>query len=72
MMNYCFPFFKDLENCPKMTMVKFPKKIIIKAMKDISKNKFDYYDECMEEIMDNLVNKLTTKKIFKYLLEFIK
>jgi hypothetical protein len=53
-------------------MVKFPKKIIIKAMKDISKNKFDYYDECMEEIMDNLVNKLTTKKIFKYLLEFIK
>ena len=72
MMNYCFPFFKDIENCPKMTMVKFPKKIVIKAMKDISKNKFDYYDECMEEIMDNLVNKLTTKKIFKYLLEFIK
>jgi hypothetical protein len=69
MMNYCFPFFKDLENCPKTTMVKFPKKIIIKAMNDISKNKFDYYDECMEEIMDNLVSKLTTEKIVQYLLE---
>lgn len=71
MMNYCFPFFKDLENCPKMTMVKLPKKIIIKAMKDIEKNKFDYYDECMEEIMDNLVNKLTTEKIINYVLNCI-
>lgn len=69
MMNYCFPFFKDLENCPKKTMVKFPKKIIIKAMNDISKNKFDYYDECMEEIMDNLVSKLTTEKMAQYLFE---
>ena len=69
MMNYCFPFFKDLENCPNMTMVKFPKKIIIKAMNDIEKNKFDYYDECMEEIMDNLVSKLTTEKMTQYLLE---
>jgi len=69
MMNYCFPLFKDLENCPKKTMVKFPKEIIIKAMNDISKNKFDYYDECMEEIMDNLVSKLTTEKMAQYLLE---
>jgi len=71
MMNHCFPFFKDLKNCQKMTMVKFPKKIIIKAMKDIEKNKFDYYDECMEEIMDNLVNKLTTENIINYVLNCI-
>jgi len=71
MMNYCFPYFKDLENCPKMTMVKLPKKKIIKAMKDIHSNKFDYYDEFMEELMDNLVNKLTTKKITEYILNCI-
>jgi hypothetical protein len=38
-------------------------------MNDISKNKFDYYDECMEEIMDNLVSKLTTEKMAQYLFE---
>lgn len=70
-MNYCFPYFKDLENCPKMTMVKLPKKKIIKAMQDLHSNKFDYYDEFMEELMDILVDKLTTKAMTKYVLNCI-
>lgn len=70
MMNYCFPYFKELEKCPPLTMFRLPKDLIIKVMEDIKSNKFDYYDECMEEIMDNLVNKLTTEKMAQYLLEF--
>lgn len=71
MMNYCFPYFKDLENCPSQTMFRLPKKLIIKGMKDLHSSKFDYYDDFMEEIMFNLVTKLTTKKMFEYILEFI-
>jgi len=70
MMNYCFPYFKELKDCPPLTMFRLPKKLIIKAMEDIEFNRFDYYDDAMSEIMDNLVNKLTTEKMAQYLLEF--
>ena len=68
MMNYCFPYFKGLEECPKMTMTKLPKKQIIMAMRDLHNNCFNYYDEFMEELMYILINKLTTKKIAEYVL----
>ena len=70
MMNYCFPYFKELKDCPPLTMFRLPKNLIIKAMEDIEYNRFDYYDDAMSEIMDNLVNKLTTEKMAQYLLEF--
>lgn len=72
MMNHCFPLFKDIKDCPKMTMVKFPKKKIIKAMHDLDLNKFDYYDEFMEELMEIVANKLTTEKMITYVLNCIK
>ena len=71
MMNYCFPYFKDLENCPPLTMFRMPKKLIIKAMEELHSNIFDYYEDFMDELMFNLTDKLTTKKMAQYLLEFI-
>lgn len=71
MMNYCFPYFKDLESCPPLTMFRMPKKLIIKAMEELHSNIFDYYEDFMDELMFDLTHKLTTKKMAQYLLEFI-
>lgn len=62
MMNGCIPIFEDLENCPKNTMVEFPKKEVFnfnKQSKNIENNEF---------IIEYTKNKLTTKNILERIL----
>jgi len=71
MMNYCFPYFEDLKDCPTLTMFRLPKKTILKGMEKLQSKNFNCYEEFMEEIKENLIKKLTTKKMFEYILEYI-
>lgn len=63
MMNGCVPLFEDLGNCPKKTMVDFPKKEVLKFMKESENIENNQY------ILEYTKNNLTTKKITKKILE---
>jgi len=62
MMNGCVPLFENLEGCPKNTMVDFPKKEVLKFMKEGKNIENNQY------ILDYTKNKLTTKKIIEKIL----
>ena len=69
--NRCMPYFIDIESCPPLTMVDFPKDKIKAAMKSFNTPQFDelkYYEE-LNEIFDYTKKKLTTRFIAEKLLE---
>ena len=61
LMNGCIPYFPGLENCPLLTMTKFPKDIILETNKMIDSKSLDlsrYIDLCtqlIEYTRDNLI-----------------
>lgn len=75
LMNGCIPFWFsideewNLENCPKTTMMKFPKKLILSAMDQIKKgNDLSFYEECVNLLLEHTKNKLTTEAVAKELI----
>jgi len=73
--NGCIPYFPDLSECPKETMVSFPKNIVLKTndiFDKISKNADSFNDELLKEYCEQLLvfakEYLTTEKIAEYLI----
>jgi len=64
--NKCIPYFVNLENCPTLTMVDFPKKIILETNKYAEKNKVHPdYNSINDELFEYTKNNLTTKSLVK-------
>lgn len=62
--NKCIPYFPDIEDCPALTLVRFPKQIIKETNKFARKHEVHpCYNEICEYLFDYTKNKLTTKKI---------
>jgi hypothetical protein len=66
--NGCIPFFTDLEQCPKQTMVLFPKEFIRDVMTNYKMSDFSY-TSCIEYLLNYTRTHLTTRAIAKYMLE---
>ena len=58
--NGCIPWFEDLEKCPRDTMFRFPKDLILEAMKS------DNPEMYIPELLDYTRNHLTTKSMAQY------
>ena len=67
--NYCFPFFRDLENCPPRIMPHFPKTQVINYMNKYTDIVSPSYWDVVEEIWQHSKTYLTTKYTIKYILE---
>lgn len=69
--NYCMPYFIGLEDCPKNTLVNFPKELLLEG-RELANN-FDEqkYFSILNEIFDHTRNNLTTKQLAKYVIEKI-
>jgi hypothetical protein len=68
--NYCLPYFPDLNDCPKYTMVNFPKEDVLKA-KDLYESSIfdlDNYYEILEKVFEYTKQKLVTTECAKYVL----
>ncbi|NBP55689.1 hypothetical protein EBU71_03970 [bacterium] len=62
--NKCVPYFPGLEDCPKQTLVNFPKKLILES--NLSANKGEVipsYEDFVEELFEYTKQNLTTKKL---------
>ena len=66
--NYCIPYFKDINQCPNMTMVNFPKEIVKKT-----NMLFDTESDEVYELLDQLFlytkNNLTTINLSRCVLD---
>jgi hypothetical protein len=61
--NRCIPYFPDIEECPALSLVDFPKEIIKETNKYARRNEIHpFYDEINDYLFDYTKNKLTTKK----------
>jgi hypothetical protein len=67
--NYCIPYFIGLEDCPKNTLVNFPKELLLEG-RELANN-FDEqkYFSILNELFDYTKNNLTTKNLAQYVLE---
>lgn len=62
--NRCIPYFPDIEECPALSLVDFPKEIIKETNKYARRNEIHpFYDEINDYLFDYTKNKLTTRKI---------
>lgn len=68
--NGCIPLFEDIQNCPSLTMVGFPKDVCLNVYNDFSKdrNVADIYDEYSKFFIDN-IHAFTTKLLAKYFID---
>jgi len=69
--NYCIPYFIGLEDCPKNTLVNFPKELLLEG-KELANN-FDEqkYFSILNELFDYTKNHLTTKQLAQYILNYV-
>lgn len=66
LMNGCIPIFPDLEQCPEMTMRRFPKKLVIEAYNKIKEgNDLSFYEEYVNLLLDHTRKYLTTESMAK-------
>ena len=66
--NKCIPYFPDIEDCPPLTMVGFPKDIIKETNKYARRYEIHpHYNEINEYLFNYTMNNLTTKQIIKSL-----
>jgi hypothetical protein len=71
LLNGCIPYFPDIENCPKMTMIKFPRELCIKAIKMLEKQEIveeKYYD-LANQFLTHTKKELTTECIFNSIVD---
>ena len=66
--NKCFPYFIDLENCPKDTLAQFPKELLLEGRDLAKKFNLDRYNNLLEELFTYTKNNLTTKNVAEYIL----
>ena len=66
--NNCIPQFKNLCQCPKNTMITFPKRLIQLANKNINQLSFDKYRKSIYRLSKNV---LTCKFSAQYLLDVL-
>ena len=70
--NGCLPLFKNFNDLPKLTMVKWPRTLqndVINLYKNRQSNGLKAYEHTCEVFMNYLKTNLTTKCMAKYLLE---
>jgi len=69
--NYCMPYFIGLEDCPKNTLVNFPKELLLEG-RELANN-FDEqkYFSILNELFDYTKNHLTTKQLAQYVLNYV-
>ena len=69
--NYCMPYFIGLEDCPKDTLVNFPKELLLEA-RNLAVN-FDEsnFFTILDQIYDHTKKHLTTKALAEYLISKI-
>ena len=69
--NNCIPLFKNLNDCPKLTMTTFPKELVIEANKKINSRRFgeESYKKYSSEIFNYSKKNLTCKKSAQFFLE---
>jgi hypothetical protein len=69
--NYCIPYFIGLEDCPKDTLVNFPKEMLLEA-RELA-NDFDEqrYFSILNDIFEHTKQNLTTKSLASYVLSKI-
>lgn len=66
--NKCIPYFPDIDDCPPLTMTKFPKETIKETNKYARRYEIHpNYDEINDYLFDYTKSNLTTKKIIKVL-----
>ena len=64
--NKCIPYFPDINDCPPLTMVNFPKEVIKETNKYARRHEIHpFYNEINEYLFDYTKNNLTTKMIVK-------
>lgn len=69
LMNGCIPFFPGLEECPKQTMTRFPKKLVLDAMEKIKKgDDLSFYEEYVTLLLNHVRKNLTTEEVAKSIL----
>lgn len=62
--NKCIPYFPDIEDCPPLTMINFPKEVFKETNKYARRYEIHpFYNELNEYLFDYTKNNLTTKKI---------
>lgn len=69
MMNWCFPAFSDLQDCPPETLHHFPKKLVLDYLHKYGPTFSPEYWETMDKIMYHASQYCTTEAIIKYILE---
>lgn len=69
LMNGCVPFFSELDQCPKATMTRFPKQLVLEANEKIKKgNDLSFYEDCVNLLLDWTRKNLTTEEVAKTIL----
>lgn len=73
LMNYCLPYFPNIEYCPEYTLTTLPKKQLIKAREIYENFSEDKYYELLEEVFEHtkkyLTNEYSAKRILDILLK---
>lgn len=70
--NGCIPYFVNIENCPDLTMVSFPKDICSKVTKLIGKQPTkELYTSLIDELENHVINNNTTFSLAKYFVNTI-
>ena len=68
--NKCIPYFVDLKNCPKNTLVNWPKKLILETNEYAKSHLVPLeYDYLLEELGDYVKRNMTTRVLANYLIE---
>jgi hypothetical protein len=71
LMNYCLPYFENLEECPTNIMVKLPKKELINVKKIYHDFSEKTYYEILNIIFEYTKNNLTTENSAKHIVDKI-
>jgi hypothetical protein len=66
--NYCMPYFIGLEDCPKDTLVNFPKELLLEARELAFSFDNQKYFDILDEVFEHTKNNLTTKNLAKYII----
>jgi hypothetical protein len=66
--NYCMPYFIGLEECPKNTLVNFPKELLLEGRELVNNFDEQKYFIILNELFNYTKNNLTTKNIANYII----
>src|SRR5260370_18697256 len=64
----CLPVFQNIEQCPKYTMVHYPKNILGHIRNSVEKMTDAEYDQCQKKVYTWLSENLTSNAMGDYML----